>query len=87
MSLGERIKKRRCQLGLSVNQVSKMIDEPASSYLEWENGRKITGEKVYPKLAVALRLSLSELITGGENPASGELNKIQSAVNSLRQHI
>lgn len=84
MELSERIKTRRCELGLSISQVAKKIGEPTSSYLEWENGRKITGEKIYPKIAAALNLSLSELILGEKNVISLELDKIESAVKKIR---
>ena len=87
MDFGQRIKNRRQELGLRVHQVATRIGESPSSYLEWENGRKITGEAVYPKLSEALKLSLSELMTGEVSQISSELEVIERSIKNIRSQL
>ena len=87
MSLATRIKKRRNELNLSITQIAKLIGEPTSSYIEWENGRKITGEKIYPKLALALKLSITELILGEIPTVNDDLNELVKIIERIRLKI
>ena len=85
MALANRIKRRRLELGISVSQVARRMEEPASSYIEWENGRNITGERIYPKLCEALNMSLSELILGEKKAVIEEIIKIEHALKEIRR--
>lgn len=87
MNFGQRVKKRREELRLTPKQISSLINVPLSSYTEWENGRQIRGEEVYPKLARVLKLSLNELITGisTQEALKQELLKLEECVKNIRQ--
>ncbi len=88
MTLATRIKRRRAELKYSIKQVAEMIEQPVSNYAEWENGRQIRGENVYPKLAEVLGMSLSELIIGDfKEELSNELKKIEECVRNIRLYL
>lgn len=87
MELAQRIKNKRLELNLSISQVALSIGVPSSSYIEWENGRKITGERIYPKLSEALGIGLSELILGEVNPVNDHLRNIEKIIEKIRYSI
>ena len=68
-SIGERIKARRRQLGMTLDQVSIDTQIPKSTIQRWEAGTiKNMGQAGLQKLALALNTSVSWLLTGEETP-------------------
>ncbi len=65
MDIGQRMKKRRVELKLLPKDVALRTGVSVSTYREWENGRKISGEP-YVKLASALSMNINDLL-GIEN--------------------
>ena len=70
MTLGNKIKKRREELGLSQTELPEMtnISQPGISRLE--NGRYVPSSPVIVVLAKALRMSTDELLGVNERQAS-----------------
>ena len=70
MTLGNKIKKRRKELGLSQTELAEMtnISQPGISRLE--NGRYVPSSPVIVVLAKALRMSTDELLGVNERQAS-----------------
>ena len=86
MSFGKRLKSIRTGKKLTANEVARLAGVPASSYQEWEQGRRIRDIEVYLKLAQTLDVSLSELVLGNRKPEGIEsaLAQIDGAIESLR---
>ena len=86
MNLGQLIKLRREELGLTATFVARELNVSPSTYFDWENGRKINGEAHYRPLCQILKLSLTELITG--TPSSKEvlehLDRLENEVKIIR---
>lgn len=72
MSLKDTIKNRRIEMGLTAKFVAQQLNISTSTYFEWEQGRKISGEAYYLPLCKILNLSLSELLTGSKPNAELE---------------
>ncbi len=88
-SFGERLKKLRLKTGLSQKQVAERAGISASTYRDWEYGKKIKGEP-YIDLALALNVSLTELFTDKKLVASKvhqELREIERLVESIRKTV
>ena len=70
MTLGNKIKKRREELGLSQTELAEMtnISQPGISRLE--KGRYVPSSPVIVVLAKALRMSTDELLGVNERQAS-----------------
>ncbi len=85
-SLAHRLMRLRIGKQLSTGDVARLIGVSPSTYREWEYGRTIRGEP-YEKLALALRVSLIELMTGerySANKALSLVTSIESQVHELR---
>ena len=78
-----RLQRLRNQKDISVRQMAQRIDVPESTYREWEYGRQIKGEP-YGKLAVALNVSLNELLTGKKDKLEVYLDQIELAVKGIK---
>lgn len=63
MSINKIIKQRRVELGFTAKHVAHQVGVSSSTYFEWEQGRKISGEDYYISLCETLNLSLTKLIT------------------------
>lgn len=59
-SFGQRLKKLRLRAAFSQKQVAERAGVSASTYRDWEYGKKIKGEP-YADLASALNVSITEL--------------------------
>lgn len=84
-TLSTRLKKLRKGKGLTISELSQKTGISPSTYKEWEAGRQIRGEP-YHKLALALEVSIHELITG-QKPAVNEVFVMLDQVESLIQRI
>ena len=84
-SFGSRLKKLRHLKELSIEEVSKKIGVPASTYREWESGRAIQGEP-YLKIAEVFGVSVHELLSGHAQTASRALTLIRQ-IESLCQEL
>lgn len=62
MTIGERIRKRRLELGLTQRQLALGISDREQYISDWERGRRIPGLRNATKLAAALGISLDELV-------------------------
>lgn len=88
-SFGERLKKLRLKADLSQKQVAERAGISASTYRDWEYGKKIKGEP-YVNLASALNVSISELFTDKKLVTSKihqELRDIERIVESIRKTV
>ena len=88
-SFGERLKKLRLKAGLNQKQVAERAGISASTYRDWEYGKKIKGEP-YVDLASALNVSVSELLTDKKMVVSKvhqELREIERFVESIRKTV
>jgi transcriptional regulator with XRE-family HTH domain len=87
--LNVRLKKMRNTKGLTINELSLRTGISPSTYKEWEAGRQIRGEP-YAKLALALEVSVHELITG-EKPKSKQifeiLDQVEVMITNLRNEL
>lgn len=72
-----------------MKELAQQVGVPVSTYREWEYGRAIVGEP-YPKLADALRVSLSELLLGevkGKNEIFTEIRAIEGHLYNLKRKV
>lgn len=63
-NIGVRIHNRRNELGMSIDNLAKAINEPTFLIHEWEAGMAIPHSGYYDKLAKALNTTVTWLITG-----------------------
>jgi transcriptional regulator with XRE-family HTH domain len=80
----ERLRTLRARCGLTAAELSKKIGVPPTTYRQWESGRAIRGMH-YVRLAKALNVTLSELITGEAPKAGGLLLRIETIESQLRK--
>lgn len=88
-SFGQRLKKLRLKAGLSQKQVADRAGISASTYRDWEYGKKIKGEP-YIELALALNVTMTELFTDKKFVTSKvhqELQEIERLVESIRKTV
>jgi transcriptional regulator with XRE-family HTH domain len=88
-SFGEKLKKLRLKAGLSQKQVAERAGISASTYRDWEYGKKIKGEP-YADLASALRVSITELFTDKKvvtSKVQQELREIERIVENIRKTV
>lgn len=69
MDIGDRIKSRRIELGLTQDQLGKRIGWPDSRIGIYERGENKPGRKAIAKLAEALEVSVEYLVKGQEATA------------------
>ena len=70
MTLGNKIKKRREELGLSQTELAEITNIPQPGISRLENGRYVPSSPVIVVLAKALRMSTDELLGVNERQAS-----------------
>ena len=88
-SFYRRLRRLRQEKRLTMREVAGKIGVPITTYREWEYGRGITGEP-YMKIAEALGVSLTELMTGqrpGGNELLSTLNSLETQVDMLRRQV
>ncbi|RYZ83441.1 MAG: XRE family transcriptional regulator [Proteobacteria bacterium] len=88
-SFGARLKKLRLKTGLSQKDVAAQAGISASTYRDWEYGKKIMGEP-YVNLALALNVSITELFTDKKLVAANihqELREVERLVESIRKTV
>lgn len=88
-SVGAKISNRRKDLGYSVKKVASEIGISESTYRDWENGRKISGEP-YEKIAKALNMPILELVTNQGiriTEIEKEIKNLINSVNNIEQMI
>lgn len=85
MEFAKRLKQIRTQRKYSVAEVAAKAGVAASSYQEWEQGRRILDVEVYFKLAKALELTPGELILGKSQRKEFQelIGKIDSITHEL----
>lgn len=87
MSIASRIRALRLGRRMTIKAIAMQIGVPASTYRDWEYGRKVSAEKLL-KLADAFEVSISELISG-EGANRKELKKatqlLEGALQILRK--
>ncbi len=84
-TFGQRLKRLRLQSGLTISETAEAVGVSPSTYREWEYGRAIRGEP-YAKIALTFRVTLSELLLGGEKYSrSKALGLAEALEDSLRK--
>lgn len=83
-TIHQRLKKYREIHKLTIQEVSNKTGIPASTYKEWENGRKIQGEP-YEALSNLYRVSIQELITGKKGTTENLQQRLDAAIESIRE--
>lgn len=63
--LGERIRRRRMELGISQGRLAKIMNVTQGSISQWEKGRTHPRVESLPKLAFTLGMTVDELIWRG----------------------
>lgn len=67
MFLNEKIKKLRCEKGISIKKMGRLLDSSGSYVRNIENGKRENPQlKLICKTAVILGLSMDELLEGTE---------------------
>ena len=85
-SLSERLVKLRKEKNLTVRELANIIGVPESTYREWEYGRPVSGPP-YVKIAEALSVSLSFLMTGNQSNnlwVMNELDRLEQFVIEMK---
>src|SRR5689334_8298643 len=77
-----RLKRLRLKRGLSMKAIAAQIKVPLTTYRNWEYGRAIRGEP-YERIAQALGVDLTELLTGKKPRSSRTLQRIEALKNQL----
>lgn len=88
-SIGKKLNNRRLELGYSVKKVAAQIGISESTYRDWENGRKISGEP-YSKIAEALSMPILGLLSEQEIRVSSiekEIKSLKECVNNIEKLI
>lgn len=60
MTIGEKIKQRRLELGISLRELARECDIAPSTALGWETGRSVPRAKYIPQLALTLKMDQEE---------------------------
>ena len=88
-TLAARLRRLRVTANLSTNEAAELIGVSASTYREWENGRRIRGEP-YAKIASAFGISISEVLLGDKVlkfKAIQELEIVEKHLKLLREEL
>lgn len=88
-AFGKRLRRLRTAQKITMKELAQKIGVPVSTYREWEYGRSIVGEP-YPRLADALRVSLSELLLGdahNKNELFVEIYAIEDHLLKLKRKV
>lgn len=87
-TIAKRLESLRRKKRLSQKEVAERMKVPASTYRDWEYGKKIKGEP-YVKLAEILEVSLTELLTGHKEAVHfrifADLKEIERIVENIRK--
>ena len=87
MSLAKKLRILRLRQRMTIKELAALIQVPASTYRDWEYGRKISAEKI-SKLAEVFEVSINELM-GEDEKSPKELTKaifiIEEALQLLRK--
>ena len=84
-SIGERIKNRRKQLGMSQSQLAFKIDSDSTVVSRWETNKVQISQKYMSKIAQALNTSTDYLLGDTDNPARDNMSPMIS--QSLTQQV
>ena len=84
-SVGERIKNRRKQLGMSQSQLAFKIDSDSTVVSRWETNKVQISQKYISKIAQALETSINYLLGETDNPKIDTTSPILS--QSLKQQM
>jgi transcriptional regulator with XRE-family HTH domain len=82
IEFGKQLRSLRLFRGLSVREVSQLIGVPATTYRDWEYGKRIQGQP-YIRIAQAFGITLDELF-GVEKNNIGLEQKLDSIINELQ---
>src|SRR5690606_2782950 len=67
-TLGDRIKRRRLELGLTQKQLGEAVNRSVQLISDWEANRRRPSIDVMPRLAAVLQMSLQELFDADPLP-------------------
>jgi transcriptional regulator with XRE-family HTH domain len=80
----KRLKRLRQAKGWTMKSFARAIQVPISTYRDWEYGGAIQGQP-YIKIALALEVSISELMTGEKNRDTKVLQLLEKLENLNRE--
>lgn len=80
----ERLRTLRKAKGLTMREMARRVGVPETTYREWEVGRAIQGEP-YVRMAQALEVSLTELLTGARPEQAQLLSEIEAMEEGFKQ--
>lgn len=85
MTLGEKIKARRVELNISVEDFSKSMDISPLKVIKWEDGTLVPDVKTLAKIASKLEISMDELISDAYDAEEdkGKKRKIMDVLTKL----
>lgn len=75
MSFGARLRKERKKQGLTAEMIAKSCGTSRSYITLIENGRRLPGKKVLPKLAEALRIKIAIVLNWYLEDMSNRMKK------------
>lgn len=87
--IGDRLRVYRHQRDLKPKDVAKAVGVAVTTYREWENGRRISGEP-YLALAKLFQIPVAELLSGEPIPNSrafDQLENIESLLKNLKETL
>jgi transcriptional regulator with XRE-family HTH domain len=87
ISVGNRIKKNREQMGLTRDQFAEMIDISTSFFTQIERGEKLMSVQTLVKIAIKLNLSLDYLIWGDSSIDVNKDTLIDNINNASKREL
>lgn len=88
-TLSQRLKRLRIKKGLSQAEFAANVGVSASTYRDWEYGKKIKGEP-YLALATALDVDLVYLLLGesrGTDEVLNQLRELERMIKNIRKTV
>ena len=77
MKFGEHIREERKKQGLTVKMIAKSCGTSRSYITLIENGKRMPGKKLLPKIAVALNLRITAVLNWYLEDVSKQVHQIQ----------
>lgn len=87
ISVGNRIKTGREQMGLTRDQFAEMIDISTSFFTQIERGEKLMSVQTLVKIAIKLNLSLDYLIWGDSSIDVNKNSLIDNINNASKKEL
>jgi len=89
MKLAQKIRKLRLERKMTLKETAKLLDVPASTYRDWEYGRKIPADAIL-KLAEAFDVPINVFTHRETNPGADlqmAIDLIEEALKIVRNAV